>query len=216
MTTAFHRPGWPDWNNPDLVWEERQVLDLSRPLTIPPSIIYWSVQYNLPVYAHPRFDPESTRIYARPYASSLDGFSDYSAAEQRRKLGLPPLDNPPIIRPQKILYSLECETCPDEDVLARRVAMLLPTLRPDDERLPEPPPEGPAKVTGPPPRLSGFKLKRTFESDSEDSESDVPQSPRSASRRSPPFENKRPDNKTGSTPKRRKTSPSPPLPSPPE
>ncbi|KZV64097.1 hypothetical protein PENSPDRAFT_656834 [Peniophora sp. CONT] len=115
-------------------------LDQSRPLTIPPSIIYWSAKYKLPVYAHPRFEPGSSRIYARPYARSTDGFSDYSAAEERQKLKLPPLEDPPIVRPRQILYSLDCQWCPDEDELAAKVAALLSTLRPDDEVLPEPSP----------------------------------------------------------------------------
>ena len=103
-------------NNPDLTWTELRFLDQSRPLLIPPSIIYWSAEYKMPVYAHPRFDPESTRIYARPYALSTDGFSDLSAAQQRQMLGLPPLENPPVVRPRKVLYSLHCHVCPDEDV----------------------------------------------------------------------------------------------------
>lgn len=116
-------------------------LDHSLPLTIPPSIIYWSAKHKLPVYAHPRFDPDSTRTYARPYAQSSDGFSDYSAALQRRDLKLPTLDDPPIVRPRDVLFSLGCQWCPDEDVLAEKVASLLPTLRPDDMRLPDPVPE---------------------------------------------------------------------------
>lgn len=115
-------------------------LDQSRPLIIPPSIIYWSARYQLPVYAHPRFDPDSTRIYARPYASSTEGFSDYSAAAQRQRLKLLPLKEPPIIRPKAVLNSLDCQWCPDEDEVADRVATLLPTLRPDDDLLPEPSP----------------------------------------------------------------------------
>ncbi|KZV66526.1 hypothetical protein PENSPDRAFT_667672 [Peniophora sp. CONT] len=73
FTEVYHRPGWPDWNNPDL---------------------------------------------------------------QRRELGLPPLEDPPIVRPRGVMYSLNCLWCPDEDVLAEKVTQLLPTLRPDDERLP--------------------------------------------------------------------------------
>ncbi|KZV64098.1 hypothetical protein PENSPDRAFT_189346 [Peniophora sp. CONT] len=95
-TKCYHRSGWPDWNNPDLVWDGLMPLDQSRPLTIPPSIIYWSAKYKLPVYAHPRFEPGSSRIYARSYSRSTDGFSDYSAAEQRQELKLPPLEDPPI------------------------------------------------------------------------------------------------------------------------
>ena len=123
-------------NNPDFVWGGIVILDQSRPLTIPPSMIYWSAVHKLPVYAHPRFDPDSTRVYARAHARSNDGFSDFSAAEVRRELGLPPLESPPIVRPRKILYGLGRQWCPDEDVLAEKVAELLPTLRPDDEMLP--------------------------------------------------------------------------------
>ena len=107
-------------------------LNQSRPLTIPPSVIYWSATYKLPVYAHPRFQLGSTRIYARPYAVSTDGFSDYSAAEQMQELKLPPLEDPPIIRPRRVMYDLDCQWCPDEDELEAKVAELLPTLRPDE------------------------------------------------------------------------------------
>lgn len=157
-------------NDPDLVWGGHQPLDLSRPLTVPPSIIYWSAKYRLPVYAHPRFDAGSTRIYARPYALSMEGFSDLSAAEERRGFDLPALENPPIIRPYKLIFSVSGGPCQDEDVLAAKVASLLPALRPDDESLPELDPNRPknmeelvARMRGRPDFISYTDLKRKRE-----------------------------------------------------
>ncbi|KZV66532.1 hypothetical protein PENSPDRAFT_654847 [Peniophora sp. CONT] len=191
-TQVYHRSGWPDWNNPDLVWGGVLPLDQSRPLTIPPSIIYWSAKYKLPVYAHPRFDQESTRVYARPYAQSHDGFTDYSAALQRRDLELPPMEDPPIIRPRCILASLGYNWCPNEDVLAEKVASLLPTLRPDDDDLLPDPSTGPAlspktKTLSVPPVISvdsqvvtvdaiGHKRKREAEDEDEAAGSDTSRS----------------------------------------
>lgn len=136
-------------------------LDQSRPLMVPPSIIYWSAKHKLPVYVHPRFDPDSTRVYARPYAKSTDGFSDYSAAEQRQELGLPPLEDPTLVRPRDIMYSLDCLWCPDEAVLAERVAALLPTLRPDDEELPPPEPQSPQSEESSPEPDGSHELRVT-------------------------------------------------------
>ncbi|VDB94823.1 unnamed protein product [Peniophora sp. CBMAI 1063] len=210
---AYHRSGWPDWNDPDLVWTGNQTLDQSRPLTIPPSIIYWSAQYTRPVYAHPRFDPKSTRIYARPYALSSDGFSDLSAARQRRDLGLPALEDPPIVRPRRVLYSLKCDVCPDEDVLAAKVASLLSTLRPDDEML--------ETVHGPQKERDGYvvdlndpkRRKRILDDDSDSDDSDISTLASLPLLRSPVLGHESTHGASVSSSKRRKISPSPPQPS---
>lgn len=104
FTRAMHDEEAPDWNHPEVVWGELQALDLSTPLTVPPSIIFWSIEHCLPVYMHPNFlEASSKGPYAHPYAISEHVFSDESAARYRAELGLPPLENPHPLRPVKAL-----------------------------------------------------------------------------------------------------------------
>ncbi|KZV63455.1 hypothetical protein PENSPDRAFT_691631 [Peniophora sp. CONT] len=127
FTRAMHDKDAPDWNHPEVIWGELQALNLSTPLNIPPSIIFWSIEYRHPVYMHPNFLEASRKgPYAHPYAISEDVFSDESAAIYRAELGLPPLENPLPLRPVKALsYRVKDQrTVPDEDELAEWAALL--------------------------------------------------------------------------------------------
>ncbi|KZV68094.1 hypothetical protein PENSPDRAFT_736154 [Peniophora sp. CONT] len=142
FTRVLHHPDAPSWNHPEVRWGGLQALNLSTPLMIPPTIIFWSIEYRLPVYMHPRFiDTYNKGPYAHPYASSEFVFSDETAAQNRAKLGLPPLENPRPLRPLAALqYRVKDDrTVPDEKELAEWVALLASTHDRSHSRSPEPP-----------------------------------------------------------------------------
>ena len=71
FTRAMHDEEAPDWNDPEVLWGEQQALNMSTPLMVPPSIIFWSLEHCLPVYMHPHFLGSSGKgPYAHPYAGS--------------------------------------------------------------------------------------------------------------------------------------------------
>ncbi|KZV61689.1 hypothetical protein PENSPDRAFT_285557 [Peniophora sp. CONT] len=125
FTRALHHEDAPDWSHPEVIWGELQSLNLSTPLNVPPSIIFWSIVHHLPVYMHPDYRVMSRQgPFAHPYACSEYVFSDESAAEYRAELGLPPLENPRPLRPIKALRVMEGRTITDEGYIAERVALL--------------------------------------------------------------------------------------------
>ncbi|VDB82671.1 unnamed protein product [Peniophora sp. CBMAI 1063] len=165
---AMHDSEAPDWNDPEVVWGDLQYLNLSSPLMIPPSIIFWSIEYALPVYMHPKFPGCSRKgPYAHPYAQSEYVFSDESAAAHRAELGLQPLENPTPLRPtDALMYRVKtCRTVPDEDDLAEWVELLSSRKRaPASSR--EPSPEASSPVgESPPPTLAPASIKRPRASD---------------------------------------------------
>ncbi|VDB94807.1 unnamed protein product [Peniophora sp. CBMAI 1063] len=125
FTRVIHHDDAPDWSHPDIVWGELQCLNLSKPLNVPPSIIFWSIVHCLPVYMHPGYRSMAGRgPYAHPYAVSEYVFSDESAAQSRIDLGLPPLEDPYPLRPVKALQVAEGRTVGKESEIAERVALL--------------------------------------------------------------------------------------------
>ncbi|KZV66504.1 hypothetical protein PENSPDRAFT_84681 [Peniophora sp. CONT] len=125
FTRALHRKDAPDWSHPEIIWGDLQSLDLSTPLNVPPSIIFWSIVHQLPVYMHPDYRVMSRQgPFAHPYACSEYVFSDESAAEYRAELGFPPLENAQPLRPMKALEVMEGRTITDEGYIAERVALL--------------------------------------------------------------------------------------------
>ncbi|KZV63454.1 hypothetical protein PENSPDRAFT_210356 [Peniophora sp. CONT] len=167
FTRAMHDENAPDWNHPEVTWGELQALNLSTPLMVPPSIIFWSIEYCLPVYMHPNFLEASRKgPYAHPYAISEDVFSDESAAIYRAQLGIPPLENPRPLRPVKALnYRIEDYwTVADEDELAEWVA-LLQSERARDALCPS---ELPVSKDERPSRLVDAPSKRRRESDADE------------------------------------------------
>lgn len=100
FSRVLHHEDAPSWNHPEVIWGGLQALNLSTPLAVPPSIIFWSIEHHLPVYLHTHFLEASRKgPYAHPYASSEYVFSDESAARYRAELGLSPLEDPCPLRP---------------------------------------------------------------------------------------------------------------------
>lgn len=125
FTRALHHKDAPDWSHPEIIWGELQSLNLSTPLNVPPSIIFWSIVHELPVYMHPDYRAMSRRgPFAHPYACSEYVFSDESAADYRAELGIPPLDDAQPLRPGKALEVMPGRTITDEGEIAERVALL--------------------------------------------------------------------------------------------
>ena len=127
FTRALHIEDAPDWNDPEIRWGGLQALNLSTPLIVPPSIIFWSMQHRLPVYMHPNFVGASQKgPYAHPYSISETVFSDGSAVDYRAKLGLPPLEDPvPLRREDALTYRIkDRRSIADEQELAEWVAIL--------------------------------------------------------------------------------------------
>ncbi|VDB94811.1 unnamed protein product [Peniophora sp. CBMAI 1063] len=125
FTRVIHHDDAPDWSHPDIVWGELQCLNLSKPLNVPPSIIFWSIVHRLPVYMHPDYRSMAGRgPYAHPHAVSEYVFSDESAAQSRIDLGLPPLENPYPLRPAKAMQVAKGRTVGKESEIAERVALL--------------------------------------------------------------------------------------------
>lgn len=127
FSRVLHHEDAPSWNHPEVIWGGLQALNLSTPLAVPPSIIFWSIEHHLPVYLHTHFLEASRKgPYAHPYASSEYVFSDESAARYRAELGLSPLEDPCPLRPLAALrYRVKDDrTIPSEEELAEWVTLL--------------------------------------------------------------------------------------------
>ena len=127
FTRVLHLEDAPDWNDPEVRWGGLQALNISTPLNVPPSIIFWSIEHRLPVYMHPNFVTAfGGGPYAHSYAISENIFSDESARSYRAELGLPPAENLRPLRPSDALrYRVKGQrTIADEQELAEWVAIL--------------------------------------------------------------------------------------------